>query len=68
MDRPNIFYDRLRFNPPRAQGVSLLSWCTAALERWRQRDALAALDDRALADIGVTREEAALEASKPFWR
>ncbi len=29
---------------------------------------LAALDDRSLRDIGVTRIEAEREAEKPFWR
>ena len=38
------------------------------LERTRQRDALAGLDDRALRDIGITRTEAARECEKPFWR
>lgn len=34
---------------------------------WRQRRALARLDDRALADIGVTRTEAMAEAARPAW-
>ena len=34
---------------------------------WRQRRALARLDDRALADIGVTRAEALAEAARPVW-
>ena len=33
----------------------------------RQRRALAALDDRALADIGLTRDAAESEARRPFW-
>jgi len=37
-------------------------------ERQRQRHALAALDDRLLADIGVTRYEVGREVAKPFWR
>ncbi|MCB1724842.1 MAG: DUF1127 domain-containing protein [Chromatiaceae bacterium] len=36
--------------------------------RARQRSQLAALSDRQLADIGVTREQADREAAKPFWR
>ena len=36
-------------------------------DRWRQRRALLNLDDRLLADIGITREEAEREACKPFW-
>ncbi len=37
-------------------------------ERAGQRRALAALDDPALKDIGVSRADAAAEAAKPFWR
>ena len=43
---------------------TLLCW----RERVAQRRALAALDDRLLSDIGVTRSEALAEADKPFWR
>ncbi|WP_229677900.1 DUF1127 domain-containing protein [Caldovatus sediminis] len=38
------------------------------LERARQRRRLAALTDAALRDIGISRHDAAREASKPFWR
>lgn len=38
-----------------------------ALDLYRQRRALARLDDHALDDIGVTREEADAEARRPFW-
>ena len=38
------------------------------IERVRQRDALAALDDHQLRDIGITRAEVAREWEKPFWR
>ena len=34
---------------------------------YRERRALARLDDTALADIGLTREEADAEASRPIW-
>lgn len=44
--------------------LTVRSWT----ERQRQRQALAALDDRLLADIGVTRYEVAREVAKPFWR
>jgi len=37
-------------------------------DRRRQRVALARLDDRLLADIGLTRAQAAFEAARPFWR
>jgi uncharacterized protein YjiS (DUF1127 family) len=33
----------------------------------RQRRALLALDERLLKDIGITRADAELEASRPFW-
>ena len=36
--------------------------------RVRQRQALARLDDRLLADIGLTREPQMVECSKLFWR
>jgi len=36
-------------------------------ERARQRHDLAALDARALRDIGISRETAMAEARKPFW-
>lgn len=38
------------------------------IDRARQRRLLAELDDRLLADIGITREDALREARKPFWR
>jgi uncharacterized protein YjiS (DUF1127 family) len=44
------------------------AWYRAALERRRQRIALARLDDHLLRDIGVTQAVAAAEAAKPFWR
>jgi uncharacterized protein YjiS (DUF1127 family) len=36
--------------------------------RTRERRMLAALDERLLRDIGVTRLDAAYECDKPFWR
>ena len=38
------------------------------IERARQRQALAGLDNRQLRDIGITRLDAARECEKPFWR
>ena len=35
--------------------------------RWRQRQDLMELDERMLADIDVSREEARREAGNPFW-
>jgi uncharacterized protein YjiS (DUF1127 family) len=37
-------------------------------ERWRQRQALMRLDDHLLKDIGVSRADADLEGTKPFWK
>ena len=36
--------------------------------RLRDRRALAAMSDRSLRDIGLTRYDADWEVSKPFWR
>jgi uncharacterized protein YjiS (DUF1127 family) len=50
---------------PRRGLVGLLRrWCRRA----RERRLLAALDDRMLADIGITRADQARECEKPFWR
>lgn len=42
------------------------------LQRWqrnsRTRQQLAQLDDRQLADIGISHSERAAELDKPFWR
>jgi len=47
-------------------------WVLAALHAWRRRSReraqLAALDDRSLADIGLTRGDAEFLINKPFWR
>lgn len=44
----------------------------ARLRQWRRRARdraeLAALDDRMLADIGVSRAEAEFLSGRPFWR
>ena len=37
-------------------------------DRINQRRELSQLDDRMLADIGITRSQALKEASKPFWK
>jgi uncharacterized protein YjiS (DUF1127 family) len=45
---------------------------TKALRVWRQRSqtrrSLKALSERHLSDIGISRNEADVEADKPFWR
>ncbi|MCE8009348.1 DUF1127 domain-containing protein [Aestuariivita sp.] len=40
---------------------------STVLAAWRSRQQLKVLDDRALADIGLTRSEAQAEASRPIW-
>jgi uncharacterized protein YjiS (DUF1127 family) len=51
---------RIRSNLP-----SLLK---ESLRRISTRRQLAAFDDTALRDLGITRSDAACEAAKPFWR
>ena len=61
--------------------ITVVSWdkvirlCRGACEqavtrraRSQQLEALSRLDDRLLADIGLTREEQKLACSKVFWR
>lgn len=55
---------RAPIHPFTAAWELVASW----IERARQRQALAALDEAMLRDIGITRVEAAREAGKPFWR
>ncbi|MDX1539947.1 MAG: DUF1127 domain-containing protein [Geminicoccaceae bacterium] len=43
---------------------ALLTWH----ERIRQRQALAALTDHMLRDIGLSRADVSMEVDKPFWR
>ena len=49
-----------------------LDWIGAVIsqcrQRSKQRSALESLDRRLLNDIGLSREQAVEEASKPFWR
>jgi len=47
-------------------------WAFATWREWRRRGRdraeLAALDERTLADIGLTRGDAEFLINKPFWR
>lgn len=47
--------------------AELWRWLGHTMELRRQRRALSDLDDRRLADIGVTREQALREANRSFW-
>lgn len=55
------------FTPAHAGWRHLTGRIRHLLDRRRWRQDLAALDDRLLADIGVTREQARREAGKSFW-
>jgi uncharacterized protein YjiS (DUF1127 family) len=48
--------------------IRLIDWVIAAMERGRQRRALAALSDYQLHDLGLSRSDVAEETAKPFWR
>jgi uncharacterized protein YjiS (DUF1127 family) len=55
----------------RSRVFSLAYWVALAIrcrERRRQRRALLELDDRILADIGITKSQAIEEGTKPFWK
>ncbi|WP_171101859.1 DUF1127 domain-containing protein [Ruegeria sp. HKCCD7255] len=51
----------------RARRVWTLRSLWSLLSLARQRRALAHLDEHALEDIGVTRDEACKEAKRPIW-
>lgn len=52
--------------------TNILAQALTSLGQWRRRTRdrtqLARLDDRMLADIGISRAEAEFLANKPFWR
>ncbi len=58
--------------PPCARHPSWMRLVQALVHGWaersRQRGRLAKLDDVALRDIGLTRQDVQREISKPFWR
>lgn len=55
----------LQINIPIIRGIdATLTW----IERAQQRRALARLDDRLLADIGISRVDALREADRPSWK
>ena len=46
---------------------AIISLISHALVTRRQRNALRALDDAALQDMGLSRAEVEREANRPFW-
>jgi uncharacterized protein YjiS (DUF1127 family) len=52
---------------PRRAAMRLADLILLWLERGRQRRELAALTDRELRDIGLSRLDVARETAKPFW-
>ena len=48
--------------------TSLADMTIIWLNRHQSRRDLSELDDRLLADVGISREDALREAGKPFWR
>ena len=66
--QPHSAWRRARARTPIRRVAAAWSVVALWIERVRQRDALAALDDHQLRDIGLTRAEAAREWEKPFWR
>ena len=70
--RPFLSLQTLEIPAPFA-GWTLMCWRVAArflrlYDRQLQRRVLLELDDRLLADIGLTHEQAEAEGRKPFWR
>jgi uncharacterized protein YjiS (DUF1127 family) len=58
------FLDRFSFDSLFQLADRLIEWRHVA----RQRRDLAALDDCALRDLGLSRGDVLAESSKPFWR
>ena len=52
---------------PVAAPISVLARLANAHDVWRQRQQLKSLDDAALMDIGLTRDQAQAEAKRPLW-
>jgi uncharacterized protein YjiS (DUF1127 family) len=62
----------LAVHPVRPRSSRFVPAVRATLALWRNRSRwrrqLALLNDRDLADIGITRAEQFMECDKPFWR
>ena len=62
------FRREVRRRPARNRGARVLASLREWRRRARNRAELAALDDRMLADLGISRAEAEFLANKPLWR
>lgn len=59
-------------NPTRSQisrnnGLARIPSFMTVFAVWTQRRALANLDDARLKDLGISPQDAAIEAARPFW-
>jgi uncharacterized protein YjiS (DUF1127 family) len=76
VERPQSGWSIASAYAPRANAVDALVGVGSEFARllgvWRdrirQRREIARLDDRMLADIGLSQVEASREANKPFWQ
>ena len=59
---------RTRFSRWAMLGTTSCRTCANGAGARREREELAALDDRMLKDIGLTRADAEFLSNKPFWR
>ena len=57
-----------RFSHWATLGTTSSRTCANGVGAARERAELAALDDRMLKDIGLTRADAEFLSNKPFWR
>ena len=53
--------------PRRATRFSLLDWVLTLTRLYRSRQELSQLDDRMLADIGITQAQADSESKRAIW-
>jgi uncharacterized protein YjiS (DUF1127 family) len=67
-DAANLELAGRRAEPWAGQWGRLPALLAVLAMRRRTRRALSELDDRQLADVGLTRRQALLESAKPFWR
>jgi uncharacterized protein YjiS (DUF1127 family) len=62
----------VRAGPVTSAGQAVLSSLASMIAIWLNRQQgrrdLSELDDRLLADVGISQEDALWEARKPFWR